>query len=177
PCGLVLESDVQYLLSGIVSGQNFLFTNLCLNILHVISPVMSEVPSGLLDTVSNLVCDIFNLLPTLPSWLEGNGGLLGHLLGANGNPLLDGLIGGPSGAPGVIDSLLEQLLGSNLLKAILAGQDGALLSNLQLADNAGLLDGIIGGVLGGGSSGSGSGGSGGGLLGGILGGGGLLGRK
>ncbi|CAJ0567493.1 unnamed protein product, partial [Mesorhabditis spiculigera] len=105
PCGLVLNVDAEYLISGVLAGKSALFTNLCLQILQTAEPLLDKVNQGLLGEVSDLLCSVFDILPTLDTWLAGNGGLLGHLLGANGNPLLDGLIGGPSGAPGVVDAV------------------------------------------------------------------------
>ncbi|CAJ0567375.1 unnamed protein product, partial [Mesorhabditis spiculigera] len=90
PCGLVLNVDAEYLISGVLAGKSALFTNLCLQILQTAEPLLDKVNQGLLGEVSDLLCSVFDILPTLDTWLAGNGGLLGHLLGANGNPLLDG---------------------------------------------------------------------------------------
>ncbi|CAJ0567374.1 unnamed protein product, partial [Mesorhabditis spiculigera] len=96
--------EIPSLMIGVLAGKSALFTNLCLQILQTAEPLLDKVNQGLLGEVSDLLCSVFDILPTLDTWLAGNGGLLGHLLGANGNPLLDGLIGGPSGAPGVVDA-------------------------------------------------------------------------
>ncbi|CAJ0959422.1 unnamed protein product, partial [Mesorhabditis belari] len=94
PCGLELEADVQYLLSGLLTGESNLYAGLCLQILNgVVSPVWTLVDEGLivqlLNLVGNLVCNllegllgpILDELITIPSLLNGitKGGLTGDL--------------------------------------------------------------------------------------------------
>ncbi|CAJ0934736.1 unnamed protein product, partial [Mesorhabditis belari] len=100
PCGLELEANVEYLLSGVLTGESNLYSGLCLQILTgVLSPVWSLVDDslvqqiGLLQTIQNLVCQLLEglvepllgkLLVVLPGLdalggLGGVGGLTGGL--------------------------------------------------------------------------------------------------